>query len=356
MPPPRVSVVVSTYCGEELIGDCLRELEQQTIADQLQIIVIDSGSPQDERTIVERLQETYTNIDYVRTERETLYASWNRALELATGTYFANMNVDDWIRRDTLEVLAEALDQNQDADVAYSHWATTNSPRAAPSTTSTVDYAMHPPYVPALPLFYCYSGCVQFWRRSTALSLGGYDSDLYACGDLDILCRLTAHKGKSVLVPQVLQGFYSNPNGISHASSQSEIEQRAIFSRARLNTPIEVLYRIDPDRPDSRAAAWTALGNLAFQVRVPWHTGPLRDAGFALHCYEQALALMPSYEPALHNRYVVVFETHRRVDAEATLDSMTPDQAATVRGTDLRLVDPNATPCVVGPVMQAQPC
>ena len=179
--------------------------------------------------IVERLQQAYPNIVYLRTERETLYGAWNRALEMARGTYFANVNIDDWIRPDTLELFAEALDSFADADLAFSHWAMTNAPRAAPSAETTIRNCMHPPYVPALPLFYCYSGCVQFWRRSTVLSLGGYDPTLSACGDLDILCRLTAYGGSSVLVPIVLQGFYFNPNGLSQASEQSSIEQGIIF-------------------------------------------------------------------------------------------------------------------------------
>jgi len=347
-----VSVAVSTYCGEELIGSCIEGLEAQTIADELEIIVIDSGSPENERAIVEHLQHAYSNIVYVRTERETLYGSLNRALEVATGDYFANVNIDDWLRPDTLELFAEALDANEEADLAYSHWAMTNVPRSAPSTETTMRNCMHPPYVPALPLFYCYSGCVQFWRRSTALSLGGYDATLSAAGDLDILCRLTAHRGKSVLVPKILQGFYFNPGGLSQASDHSSIEQGMIFSRARANTPLEHLYRLDAYRPESRASAWTDLGNMAFQIRVPWQDGPLRDATFALHCYERALGLVPSYEPALHNRYAVLFETGRRDDAEASLASLAPGRAATVRGMDLRLVEPRATPCLLGPIFE----
>ena len=118
MARPRVTVAVSTYRGERLIRSCIEDLENQTIGSDLEIIVIDSGSPEDERSIVEELQRTYTNIVYVRTEHETLYSSWNRALELAHGTYFANVNIDDWLRRDTLELFARALDTYASADLA----------------------------------------------------------------------------------------------------------------------------------------------------------------------------------------------------------------------------------------------
>jgi hypothetical protein len=348
---PRVSVAVSTYCGADLVSDCIRGIEAQTIASELEIIVVDSGSPQNEREIVQGLQRIYSNVLYVRTERETLYSAWNRALALASGRYFANVNVDDWMRDDTLELFSEALDFHEHADLAYSHWTMTSSPRAAPQDDMGWP-AMHPAYIPALPLFYCYSGCVQFWRRSTLVKLGGYDRNLSACGDLDMLRRLTYSGGTAVLVPEMLQGFYFNPNGISQTSEQSTAEQLALFRQARTTTPIERLYVIEPDNAESEASAWTDLGNLAYQIRVPWHNGPFRDVTFALDCYERALALAPSYQPALHNRFAVLFESGRCREAEATLDSLTSEHAAAVRGGDLRLVDPGAVPSLRGAIFR----
>jgi hypothetical protein len=342
---------VSTYCGERLIRACLEDLEHQTIGSDVEIIVIDSGSPEDERSIVEELQQTYTNIVYVRTEHETLYRSWNRALELAHGTYFANVNIDDWLRHDTLELFARALDRYASADLAYSHWAATDVPRGEPSPVTNEGYAMHPPYVPSLPLFYCYSGCVQFWRRSSLLALGGFDPTFAACGDLDMLVRLTAQCGTSVLVPALLQGHYSNPGGISRASRDSDAEQRTVFTRARA-LPIDVLYDLPAAQAETAAAAWTDLGNLAYQIRVPWHVQPLRDSAFALDCYERALAHLGDYLPAAHNRYAVLLAVGRQDEAEHGVASLTPERAAVARGADFALIDPVAVPRCRGPVFE----
>jgi len=102
MSSPLISVVVSTHAAERHIRGCLEMLLRQTVADRLEIIVIDSGSgsgsPELERTIVEALQRQHHNIVYLRTPRETLYAAWNRALSMSSGKYFANVNTDDWIR------------------------------------------------------------------------------------------------------------------------------------------------------------------------------------------------------------------------------------------------------------------
>ena len=44
------------------------------MADKLEIIVVNSGSEQNEESIVKEFQEKYSNIVYIKTEREGLYS------------------------------------------------------------------------------------------------------------------------------------------------------------------------------------------------------------------------------------------------------------------------------------------
>src|SRR5208337_1903982 len=91
-----VSAIVSTYNAERFLRGCLEDLEAQTIAARLEIIVVDSGSHQNEQAIVEEFQRRYNNIVYIRTEeRESLYAAWNRGVKAARGKYLTNANTDD---------------------------------------------------------------------------------------------------------------------------------------------------------------------------------------------------------------------------------------------------------------------
>ncbi|HEX4349537.1 MAG TPA: glycosyltransferase, partial [Verrucomicrobiae bacterium] len=83
---PLVTAIVSTFKSERFIRGCLEDLEAQTIADRLEIIVVDSHSPQNERAVVEEFQKRYSNIVYIRTqERETVYGAWNRGVRAARG-------------------------------------------------------------------------------------------------------------------------------------------------------------------------------------------------------------------------------------------------------------------------------
>ena len=74
-----VSAIISTYKSESFIRGRLEDLESQTITDQLEIIVVDSNSPENEKAIVQEFQQKHSNIKYIRTkERETIYTAWNR--------------------------------------------------------------------------------------------------------------------------------------------------------------------------------------------------------------------------------------------------------------------------------------
>ena len=48
----KISVIISTYCSEKFMAECLDELIKQTIFNELEIIVVDAASPQNEKKIV----------------------------------------------------------------------------------------------------------------------------------------------------------------------------------------------------------------------------------------------------------------------------------------------------------------
>jgi len=90
----KVSVIVSTYKSAEFIWGCLEDLVTQTLYEkgEVEIIIIDSASPENEGEIIQEFQENYPNIIYQRTqERETLYCAWNRAIKLARGLYLTKL-------------------------------------------------------------------------------------------------------------------------------------------------------------------------------------------------------------------------------------------------------------------------
>ena len=93
-----VSAIVSAYKSEHFMSARLQNLVDQTFSKKkrLEVIVIDSNSPQNEKKIVEAFMETNENIKYLRTsKKETVYGAWNRGIKVAEGSYIINANCDD---------------------------------------------------------------------------------------------------------------------------------------------------------------------------------------------------------------------------------------------------------------------
>lgn len=117
---PLVTAIVSTYNSEMFIRGKIEDLLNQSIADKLEIVVINSGSEQNEEEIIKPFLVEYKNIKYQKTdERETIYKAWNRGIQLATGKYITNSNTDDRLRHDAFQVLSDALEADQEVGMVY---------------------------------------------------------------------------------------------------------------------------------------------------------------------------------------------------------------------------------------------
>jgi glycosyltransferase involved in cell wall biosynthesis len=107
--PVQVSAIVAAYNSERFIEGCLPDLEAQTIADRLEIIVVDSASEQNEDAVVRQWQELFANVRYIRTlERVSFYAALNRGIRLAGGVYLTTPNTDDRYRANRSSAWARA--------------------------------------------------------------------------------------------------------------------------------------------------------------------------------------------------------------------------------------------------------
>lgn len=228
---PLVSALVSTYNSEEFIRGCLQDLVEQTLYQkgQLEIIVINSGSQQNERTVVEEFQRTYRHIRYIETERETIYGAWNRGIRIASGKYITNANTDDRHSPEMLEKLALTLEQNPDAAYVYSHFYITEVPNQTWQTKTpcfTADW--HPEYsrVELLQRYYC--GPQPMWRKSLHAEYGYFDEQMKVSGDYEFALRIS-QTHKLMRVREVLGLYLRNPSSLERTAGTREQEDTWIM-------------------------------------------------------------------------------------------------------------------------------
>lgn len=214
----HVSAVVSTYKNERFIEGRLKDLLAQTLGDRLEIIVVDSGSPENEGAIVRRYQKEHSNIRYLRTEqRENVYQAWNRGIRAASGKYVTNANADDRLRPDALEVLARELDQNPSVALVYADFWITGFENQEFGSHICTGYSLKPDYHPNIMLAGCHMGPQPMWRRSVHNEIGYFDESFFAAGDYELWCRLALrHPMKHV---RELLGLYlHNGDGVSNSN------------------------------------------------------------------------------------------------------------------------------------------
>ena len=111
---PLISIVISSCNSEEWLRVALDQLLNQSLINDCEIIVIDSGSVQNEQSVCKEFSNSFRNLNYERTARETLYAAWTRGLSKARGQYFVNVNTDDALAPDAMEHFVRVMDKNPD--------------------------------------------------------------------------------------------------------------------------------------------------------------------------------------------------------------------------------------------------
>ncbi len=235
-----ISIIISSYNASHNLNICLKQLLQQSIINRAEIIVIDSGSEQDESDICSQFACIFPALIYERTERESLYAAWNRGLSKARGLYFVNVNTDDALAPDALEGFVRALENDASAALAYADCVWSPVPNAQYPWPNSWKAVCYESYSALTTLFYCFTGCNQFWRTSSLRELGGFNPLLRAVGDYEILCRMATQRMKAIHIPRALSAFYQNPKGLSQISSAANEE----FLTVRVNSDRKLIYQI----------------------------------------------------------------------------------------------------------------
>lgn len=228
--PFLVSAIVSTYKAERFMEGLLKDLLQQTIGNKLEIVVIDSGSPENEGAIVQAYQKKFPGrIIYERTERETVYAAWNRGIQLARGTYITNANTDDRRRNDAYEVLSSYLETHPEIGLVYSDCIITTEPNETflcNSGRGLFKFEEHDRE--KLLRGFCYVGPMPMWRKTIHDEVGYFDPDFITSGDLEFWVR-ASEKFDFKKIPQLLGLYMKRPDSVENSNTvEKSIENQLI--------------------------------------------------------------------------------------------------------------------------------
>ena len=111
---PMISVIVPIYNAEKYLDKCIDSIVNQTYKN-LEIILVDDGSPDHCPSICDKWAEKDSRIKVIHKENEGVSKARNTALDCMNGSYATFIDSDDFVSPDMLEtMLTEALKEAAD--------------------------------------------------------------------------------------------------------------------------------------------------------------------------------------------------------------------------------------------------
>ncbi len=107
-----VSILIPCYNGEKYIKRCLDSCINQTYKD-LQIIIVNDGSTDNSKQIIEDYANKYKNINLINQENKGLASTRNVLLNNVKTKYAFFLDVDDWIDQDCISYLMSLNNKHQ---------------------------------------------------------------------------------------------------------------------------------------------------------------------------------------------------------------------------------------------------
>lgn len=210
---PLVSAIVSTYNSEKFIKWKIEDLLSQTMADRLEIVIVNSGSKQNEDEIIKQYLYGNEDIVYIRTEeRETIYAAWNRGIKASHGKYITNSNTDDRLRKDAFEILSNYLESNGNVALVYADQYATSIPNESFDKKKISNKILIPEYDRLKMLDQAIILSQPMWRAKLHFEDDiWFNEDSEICGDHEFELHI-AEKYPSYHINEVLGNFYYAPD------------------------------------------------------------------------------------------------------------------------------------------------
>lgn len=117
---PIISVIVPVYKVEKYLERCVSSLINQSLED-MEIILVDDGSPDQSGALCERLQEKDERILVIHKKNGGLSSARNAGMKVARGKYIGFVDSDDDVELDMFQVMVAVAELNN-ADFVMSDY------------------------------------------------------------------------------------------------------------------------------------------------------------------------------------------------------------------------------------------
>lgn len=226
---PTVSAIVSTYNSERFIRGKIEDLLSQSIYNELEIIIINSGSQQNEKKIIEEYLKNHSNINYIETEeRETVYKAWNRGIDVAKGKFITNANTDDRLKKNAYEILSCYLMNHPDVALIYADQYLSFIENETYYQARNRSVIQFPDYSHVFQLERCIIGSQPMWRSSVHWDDNIWFNENYeVSSDHEFELRVS-ERYRIAHFPETLGVFYKSPSKTNKETENIERTKKEV--------------------------------------------------------------------------------------------------------------------------------
>jgi glycosyltransferase involved in cell wall biosynthesis len=115
----RVSIIIPMYKVEPYVERCIRSIEAQDIShDEVEIICVNDGSPDNCHGVVSNLQKEFDNIILIDQDNQGVSVARNNGVSVATGHFLLMVDPDDYVLERSLKSILDKAESN-DLDALY---------------------------------------------------------------------------------------------------------------------------------------------------------------------------------------------------------------------------------------------
>ena len=194
--PVRVSVIIPCFNSAATVAETVESVISQSARD-LEIVLVDDGSTDATRGLIERLigDNPDTRMRLVEQPNAGVASARNRGIALAQGRYILPLDADDLIAATMVEQCASVLDSAPEIDLVYTDRQDFGDIDAVRTAGIFA--------IERLKYFNQIGYCTLF-RRSMWQAIGGYRSNVSGFDDWDFWLAAALHGFRARHLPQPL--------------------------------------------------------------------------------------------------------------------------------------------------------
>ncbi len=171
-----ISIITTYHDGEEFLEKYLKNITNQTIFNNCELLLIDAASSGKEKKIVDKYLKKFDNITFIQLEEKLKPTPcFNIGIKEAKGKYITLAHIDDRKKQDCLELLFNEIEKTN-VDLVYGDVAISNIKNESYEENNKKTFFEHSSYeFSKQNMIKCLPGPMPMWKKTMHDKCGFFD-------------------------------------------------------------------------------------------------------------------------------------------------------------------------------------